>query len=89
MDLEDIMAIKRRINDVFLCIDEPFPCGAQVQDLKEEVEAGEEALALTTFCEQLYEYDVKIPRQSKEEITALGQILEIEERYWRNLECAE
>lgn len=86
MDLAGIMAIKYRLYRVFRCIDTPFPYGAQVEEMMEDVKAGEEALALELFCTQLYEYDMKVPPEALQEIEALGRILGIAPDNWEDLQ---
>jgi hypothetical protein len=46
------------------------------------VQVGEWQVALGNLCTQLYEYDMKVPRDTLSAISELGREVGVEERYW-------
>jgi hypothetical protein len=50
------------------------------------VKAGEEYLALESLCENLNDFDVAVPRETHDEIAAVGAAIGLDARYWTMLE---
>ncbi len=86
MNIEQIQALRKRLYRVFNSVAEPFPAGVQVAELKQDAEAGEEGLALEMFCSQLYEYEIVVSAEVRQEIEQIGTMLGIEARHWQILD---
>jgi hypothetical protein len=57
----------------------------QVDDMEEDVRAGEAGIALENLATQLYEYDVPVEQQIIDEIAALGNAMKLDPKYWTRL----
>ena len=56
------------------------------ENATEEIEAGEEGVALETICTQLYEYDIRIPRSTYLKLQAIGEGMGMPANVWQILE---
>jgi hypothetical protein len=63
----------------------PYPV-ERLPFFHEEVDAGEEYLALECLCDNLNDFDVPLTPATYAEIASLGTLLGIDERRWRMLE---
>lgn len=48
----------------------------------EEIDAGEETIALECLCDNLYDYDVSVPQDVYQEIVILSRMLGVDQRRW-------
>jgi hypothetical protein len=57
-----------------------------VEQIEGLIEAGERAVAFENLCTQLYEYDVKLPRDLQGTVVSIGKQLGVAPRFWERLD---
>jgi hypothetical protein len=55
--------------------------------VEELVQVGEWRVALENLCTQLYEFDIKVPKDVLARIAEIGHEVDVGERYWSVLEA--
>ena len=55
-------------------------------EASEATRAGEPGVALEVVCQQLFEYDARVPRRTYAGIEAVGRAMNMPEQTWKILE---
>ncbi len=58
----------------------------EIDKVEQLVQVGEWRIALENLCTQLYEYDVKLPKDVLTTTTEIGREVGVDERYWSVLD---
>ncbi len=61
----------------------------EINDIKEDIDAGELALAYETLVTQLYEHDTKLNVFFIATLKELGKELNVDETYWKVFETTK
>lgn len=59
------------------------------EQINELIDVGELKIGLENLCIQLFEYDAKCSKYEIEEISIIGSILGVRERYWIILDSSK
>jgi hypothetical protein len=81
----DYKLVDDKLNEALSHFDDLLPQD-RLESVRVMVNVGEEALALETFCSNLYEFDISVPARAYELIDEAGRMMRMDESKWRMLQ---